>query len=51
MIDSNGSVVQALRALLRDDEISAEALQSHYVNYLHAEVMDGGFSTFVYNSR
>jgi len=33
------------------DEVSREALKSYYVDYYLAQVNNGGFSQFVYNSR
>lgn len=51
LIGSNIDVVHSLRGeYLRDDEISDEALQSYYVDYYVAQVSNGGFSQFVYNS-
>src|SRR5262245_8720261 len=51
-IASNIGVVNALfDALLRSDEIPAEAMQSYYVDALFAQVQNGGFSQFVYNTR
>ncbi len=52
VITSNVGVVNALfGALLHAEEIAAEALHSYYVDYLCAQVLNGGFSQFVYNSR
>jgi hypothetical protein len=36
---------------LRADEIAPDALRSYYVDYFLAQVNNGGFSQFVYNSR
>lgn len=36
---------------LGKDEVSREALKSYYVDYYLAQVNNGGFSQFVYNSR
>jgi hypothetical protein len=52
VITSNVDVVNALfDAMLRAEESAAEALHSYYVDYLCAQVLNGGFSQFVYNSR
>lgn len=52
LIDSNIGVINTLRREhLTFDEISRDALRSYYVDYYHAEVMNGGFSQFVYNSK
>ena len=52
VVASNVEVVNAMfRALLRADEIAVEAVQSYYVAYFDAQVNNGGFSQFVYNSR
>ncbi len=49
---SNVSFVNALlEQLLRIDELARDAVRSYYVDYLYAQVMNGGFSQFVYNSR
>jgi hypothetical protein len=49
---SNVRVVNALREeYLRNEEISEDALRSYYVDYYLAEVENGGFSQFVYNSE
>lgn len=40
-----------LQAHLRHDELSPDALRSYYVDYYLAQVNNGGFSQFVYNSR
>jgi hypothetical protein len=50
-----GSNVWFVNALLDEylttDEIAADAVRSYYVDYYLAEVNNGGFSQFVYNSR
>lgn len=52
LIYSNIDVVNALFAEhLTHDEISSDALRSYYVDYFLAELNNGGFSQFVYNSR
>jgi hypothetical protein len=52
VIRSNIDVVNLLfEGMLHADEIAAEALQSYFVDYLYAQVMNGGFSQFVFNSR
>jgi hypothetical protein len=52
IVGSNVKFVSALMAEhLRPDEISRDALLSYYVDYYLAEVENGGFSQFVYNSR
>lgn len=49
---SNVSIVNAcLDDLLTQDELSIQALQSYYVDYFQAQVDNGGFTQFVYNSR
>jgi hypothetical protein len=52
VIDSSVSFVNALfDELLTSDEIARDALRSYYVDYFYAQVMNGGFSQFIYNSR
>ena len=52
VVQSNVSFVNALRAeLLTVDELAPDALRSYYVDYFHTQVMNGGFSQFVYNSK
>jgi hypothetical protein len=52
LISSNIDVVNALLAEhLTHDEISTDALRSYYVDYFLAQLNNGGFSQFVYNSR
>jgi hypothetical protein len=50
-----GSNVWFVNALFEEqltvEEISADALRSYYVDYYLAQVNNGGFSQFVYNSR
>src|SRR5262245_9695099 len=50
-----GSSIWFVNALmdehLRPDEICTDALRSYYVDYYLAQVNNGGFSQFVYNSR
>ncbi|MFO0569130.1 MAG: DUF4375 domain-containing protein [Polyangiaceae bacterium] len=49
---SNVAFVNALFGeLLTPEEIAPDALRSYYVDYLEAQVMNGGFAQFVYNSR
>src|SRR5262249_20645413 len=43
----NGLLDESLKA----DEISSNAFRSYYVDYYVAQVLNGGFSQFVYNSR
>jgi len=51
IVDSNISFVNALFAeYLRAEEISPDALRSYYADYYLAQVNNGGFSQFVYNS-
>jgi hypothetical protein len=51
IIASNISFVNALfEAYLYPEEISADALRSYYVDYYLAQLNNGGFSQFVYNS-
>jgi hypothetical protein len=49
------SNITFLNALLeehfRHDELSRDAMRSYYVDYYLAQVNNGGFSQFVYNSR
>jgi hypothetical protein len=52
IIYSNIEVVNALFGeYLKADEIAPDALRSYYVDYYLAQVNNGGFSQFVYNSR
>src|SRR5579872_3800744 len=52
IVESNCSFLNALfEEYLTADEVSADALRSYYVDYYLAEVNNGGFSQFVYNSR
>ena len=51
-IDGNIEVVNALRAeYFEFQELPHDALLSYYVDYYMAQVLNGGFSQFVYNSR
>jgi hypothetical protein len=51
-IESNIGFVNALFGeLLKPSEISRDALLSYYVDYYLAQVMNGGFAQFVYNTR
>jgi len=51
IVGSNVEFVIALfREYLTADEISVDALRSYYVDYYLAQVNNGGFSQFVYNS-
>lgn len=51
IVESNISFVNALfEEYLEAEEISCDALQSYYVGYYLAQVENGGFSQFVYNS-
>lgn len=52
LVYSNVEVINAhLGAYLRNDELSADALRSYFVDYFLAQLNNGGFSQFVYNSR
>jgi hypothetical protein len=52
IISSNIDLVNALFGeYLRPEEIAPDALRSYYVDYYLAQVENGGFSQFVYNSR
>lgn len=52
IISSNISVVNALyKEFLRTDEQCSEAIQSYLVDYYLAQIENGGFSQFVYNSK
>src|SRR5262249_35681772 len=52
IVESNISFLNALFAEhLTADEVSSDALRSYYVDYYLAQVNNGGFSQFVYNSR
>ncbi|MGB1252091.1 MAG: DMP19 family protein [Candidatus Promineifilaceae bacterium] len=52
IVESNISFINALLTHhLQIDEISVYALQSYYVDYYLAQIENGGFSQFVYNSR
>lgn len=52
IVDSSVSVINALlEQLLTFDELAPDAVRSYYVDYLCAQVGNGGFSQFVYNSR
>lgn len=52
IINSNISFVNALlEAYFNPDEISSNAFRSYYVDYYLAQLKNGGFSQFVYNSR
>src|SRR5215510_6523910 len=52
IISSNIEFVNALFGEhLRADEIAPDALRSYYVDYYLAQVNNGGFSQFVYNSH
>jgi hypothetical protein len=52
IVDSSISFINALFAEhLRPEEISPDALRSYYADYYLAQVDNGGFSQFVYNSR
>ncbi|MCD9032428.1 DMP19 family protein [Luteimonas sp. Y-2-2-4F] len=51
LVGSGIAFVNALIARhLRRDELSSDALRSYYVDYYLAQVNNGGFSQFVYNS-
>lgn len=51
IVDSNVTFVTALlEEHFTADELSQDALRSYYVDYYLAEVNNGGFSQFVYNS-
>jgi hypothetical protein len=52
IVCSNIEFVSALfREYLRANEIAPDALRSYYVDYYLAQVNNGGFSQFVYNSH
>jgi Domain of unknown function (DUF4375) len=52
IISSNIELVNALFGEhLKADEIAPDALRSYYVDYYLAQVENGGFSQFVYNSH
>jgi hypothetical protein len=52
VVGSNIDFLNAqLAEYLRHDELSPDGLRSYYVDYYLAEVNNGGFSQFVYNSR
>ena len=52
IVHSNISFVNALlREQVRFEEIASDALRSYYVDYYLAQMENGGFSQFVYNSR
>ncbi len=52
IVYSNIELVNALFGEhLRADEIAPDALRSYYVDYYLAQVNNGGFSQFVYNSH
>ena len=51
LIDSNIGFVNTLLAEhLLPEEISQDAWRSYYVDYYFAQIANGGFSQFVYNS-
>ena len=52
IVGSNIAFLNAqLEEHLRHDELSPDGLRSYYVDYYLAQVNNGGFSQFVYNSR
>src|SRR5713226_504547 len=52
IVESNISFLNALfEEYLTAEEVSADALRSYCVDYYLAQVNNGGFSQFVYNSR
>jgi hypothetical protein len=52
IVSSNVTFVNALKAEhFREDEIARDALRSYYVDYYLAQVQNGGFSQFVWNSK
>lgn len=52
IVDSNIEFINELRSqYVLCDELSVRALCSYFTDYLLAEVENGGFSQFVYNSR
>jgi hypothetical protein len=52
IVFSNMTVVNALmNGGLQPEDIPADALRSYYVDFYVAQVLNGGFSQFVYNSR
>lgn len=51
IVSSNIDLLNALlNEYLNEDEIHPASLQSYYVDYYHAQVHNGGFSQFVYNT-
>jgi len=52
IIHSNIAFVNALlKEQVRPEEIASDALRSYYVDYYLAQMENGGFSQFAYNSR
>src|SRR3954451_1135478 len=52
IVESNIAFLNALfEEYLTAEEISRDALRSYYVDYYLAQVNNGGFSQFIYNSR
>lgn len=52
IVESNIYFVNALfEEYLTEEEVPRDALRSYYVDYYLAQVNNGGFSQFVYNSR
>lgn len=51
LVDANIGFINALfEEFLRADEVPEDGLRSYYVDYYLAQVENGGFSQFVYNS-
>ena len=52
VIQSNIEFINELRErYVRTAEIAPDALRSYYADYFYAQIQNGGFSQFVYNSR
>lgn len=52
LVMSNTSFVAALlREHFEPTELARDAMRSYYVDYYRAEIQNGGFSQFIYNSR
>ena len=52
VVESNVSFVNALFGeLLRAEQLAQDALRSYYVDCFYAQLMNGGFSQFIYKPR
>ncbi|OAI56542.1 hypothetical protein AYO49_00625 [Verrucomicrobiaceae bacterium SCGC AG-212-N21] len=52
VVSSNVSFLNHLfKEHFKEGEVSRDALRSYYVDYYVAQILNGGFSQFVYNSR